>query len=202
MEYLKSILIGISIAAIPGPVFFELVRRTLTKGFWPGSLLSVGEFLGNFIFLLLIFFGLGNFLSQEMFKIILYLLGALILFWIGFKALKIKIESIENACSGKSFSDNSVVTGFIMSISSPFVVALWVSLAGSYLNQFATKFLSFINIFLIAFGFLIFYFSLAGIVNYTRHKISSQYLVWLSKASGAILIIYGGSFIFEIFKHL
>jgi threonine/homoserine/homoserine lactone efflux protein len=69
MGIFESILIGISIAAIPGPIFFELIRRTLTKGFWSGALLSVGEFLGNFILLLLIFFGISNFLTYNLSKI-------------------------------------------------------------------------------------------------------------------------------------
>lgn len=50
MAYLASLILGISLAAIPGPIFFELIRRTLTRGFWSGALLSVGEFLGGLSF--------------------------------------------------------------------------------------------------------------------------------------------------------
>ena len=63
MGFFESILIGISIAAIPGPIFFELIRRTLTRGFWSGALLSVGEFIGNLALLMLIFFGVSNFFN-------------------------------------------------------------------------------------------------------------------------------------------
>lgn len=202
MGIFKSILIGISIAAIPGPIFFELARRTLTRGFWSGALLSVGEFIGNFILLILIFSGVSNFLSYEPSKIILYLVGSAILIWLGIAAIKLKKENIEKSYSKEIKKNNSIFVGFSIAVTSPIVIALWISLSGSYLAQFTTKIVAFLNIFFIAFGFLIFFFPLAGIIYYSRHKISTKYVVFLSKVFGIILLVYGSSFLYQFVKLL
>ena len=194
---IQSIIIGISIAAIPGPIFFELVRRTLTKGFWNGALLSIGEFLGNFILLFLIFFGLKPFLSHPTFQMLLYVLGSTILIWLGTIAFKLKKENIEKSYLDANKTNNSIVVGFGIAISSPIVIALWISLSGSYLAELASPFLAFVNIFFIAFGFIIFFFSLAAIIHYTRHKIPSKYIILLSKIFGFVLLYYGGSFLYK-----
>ena len=200
MVFFESILIGISIAAIPGPIFFELIRRTLTRGFWSGALLSVGEFIGNLALLMLIFFGVSNFLTYSFSKIILYLSGSAILIWLSFIAIKLKKAGIEKSYGKEIKSNNSVIVGFSIAVTSPIVIALWISLSGSYLTQFSTKILAFLNIFLIAFGFLIFFFSLAGIIYHTRHKIPPKYVVLLSKIFGAVLLIYGISFFYKFVR--
>ena len=73
MAYIESLLLGFSLAAIPGPIFFEVFRRTLTKRFWSGALLSVGEFLANFSILMLTFFGIQSFLLYKPVKLVLFL---------------------------------------------------------------------------------------------------------------------------------
>ena len=199
---LESLIIGISIAAIPGPIFFELVRRTLAKGFWSGALLSLGEFLGNFLLLLLIFFGVSNFLMYTVSKIVLYFIGSLILIWLGIAAFKMNKQEIESSYKKEIKKNNSVLVGFIIAITSPIVIALWISLSGSYLAQFNSHLLVFANIFLIAFGFVIFFFTLAAIIHKTRHRIPAKYVILLSKIFGIILFIYGASFLYDAVKLL
>lgn len=101
MDIIKSTLIGISIGAIPGIIFFEIIRRTLTKGFFSGFLLSVGEFIGNFLVLLLIYFGLSQLFTFKFTNIVLYVTGALILGYIGISALKLTNKNIEKPTTKK-----------------------------------------------------------------------------------------------------
>ncbi|MBN1157398.1 LysE family transporter [Candidatus Woesearchaeota archaeon] len=197
MGVFESLVIGISIAAIPGPIFFELLRRTLAKGFWSGALLSVGEFLGNLTLLLLIFFGISNFLVFKVSKAILYLAGASILIWLGVDAFRLNKHEIEESYRKKITKNNSIAVGFGIAVSSPIVIALWISLSGSYLAQFNSPYFAFLNIFLIAFGFIIFFFTLAAIIHYTRHKIPPEYIILLSKIFGIVLIFYGAYFILK-----
>jgi threonine/homoserine/homoserine lactone efflux protein len=195
----QSLLIGISIAAIPGPIFFELVRRTLTNGFWGGALLSVGEFLGNFFLLTIIFFGLYSFLNNSLFQMCLYLLGSIILIWLGIVAIKIKEKDIDHQYNKEKYLQNSLLVGFSISISSPIVIALWLSLSGSYLSNLNSPLLALINIFFINFGFILFFFSFASIIHFTRKKIPSKYVFLLSKIFGLVLIAYGNSFLYKFF---
>lgn len=198
MAFLESILIGVSIAAIPGPVIFEIIRRTLTKGFWAGAFISLGAFAGYVIVLSLIFFGVSSFLTTLISKAILYFLSAAIMFWLGFSTLKLKKSDIENKQKTKSASSNSIIAGFSIAAASPIVIAFWISLSGSYLAEFPNKYLAFANILSIAIGFMLFHFPLAAIVNQTKQKIPAKYILPLSKLFGAILIAFGVSFLYRL----
>ena len=196
MGIFESLFIGISIAAIPGPIFFELIRRTMAKDFWYGAFLIIGEFLGNLALLLLVFFGLSNFLENKILNIALYLIGGIILLFIGFNALKLKTKNIEKSYDKKISNSNSLLAGFSIAVTSPIVIALWISLSGSYLAQY-NRLLALFNIGSIALGFLVFFVPLAMIVHLTRHKIPLNYVVNLSRIFGIILIVYGISFIYR-----
>lgn len=187
----ESILIGISIAAIPGPIFFELVRRTLTKGFREGALLVFGEFSGNFAILLAIFFGLSQFFTNHTVKILFYIMGGFILLWVSYGAIKLQQSSVELSYDEKStLRSNSYFTGLIIAVTSPIVIALWISLSSSYLNTMHNHLVSFINILLIALGFLIFFIPLAYIVHKTRHRIAPRNVILLSRTFGVVLVAY------------
>ncbi len=200
MGYIESLLLGFSLAAIPGPIFFEVLRRTLTKGFWSGALLSVGEFLANFTILMLTFFGVSNFLLFKSARLTLFLLGSAVLIWIGITALKIKKEDIEKASKKSVSKNNSIIVGFGLAIASPLAIAVWISIGGAYLVQYTSKLLSFINILLLALGVMLFFFTLASIIHFTRHKISTKYILWFSKIFGIVLIGYGLYFLYQFIK--
>ncbi len=200
MGFLESLLIGISLAAIPGPVFFETVRRTLTRGFWPGALLSVGEFFGNLLLLLLIFFGASFFLHYLLTKIILSISGSAILIWFAVLAFKLKEKDAQNSHSAKKFDMNSLVAGFGLALTNLITLALFISLAGSYLAQYTSKTLAFLNIFLIVLGAPIFFFALAAAVNYTKNKVKPLYIVWISRIFGVVLLFFGANFLYQFIK--
>lgn len=196
---IESLGIGISIAVIPGPIFFELIRRTLKGGFWQGILVAVGEFIGNFLLLLLIFLGISSFLTNFIFQSALYLVGGSILVWLGIKAFQLKKEEIEISYKKDSNKHTSLLTGFSIAITSPIVIAFWVSLSGSYLAKFS-KSLAILNIFFIVFGFMTFFCLLAMVVHKTRHRIPPAKVVLLSKIFGVILFGFGISFYIRLLQ--
>lgn len=202
INFLESILLGFLIAAIPGPIFFEIVRRVLTKNFWSGMSISIGDFIGNFLILLLIFFGISKFLTSPSSQIILFIIGGGILIWLGISALKIKKEEINKSYKNKISRKNSILLGFGIAVSSPIVIAFWISLSGSYLLQFASKNLAFLHIFFISLGFVFFHIILSSIIHFTKHKIAPKYVVFLSKIFGIILIMYGCNFLYKLISFL
>lgn len=194
----ESLLIGASIAAIPGPIFFELIRRTLTKGFLNGVLLVLGEFSGNFILLLFIFLGASQLLTSNLSKIILFIIGGSILLKLGISAILIKNHSIDSSYNKTIKNQGSFLIGFSIAVTSPIVIALWISLSGSYLTFFQSKSYAFFHIFLIAFGFLLFFLPLALLIHKTRQKILPKYIILLSRISGAILAAFGVNFFYQV----
>ncbi|MCX6769854.1 MAG: LysE family transporter [Candidatus Micrarchaeota archaeon] len=191
MGYLESVLLGFSFAALPGPIFFELVRRTLTKGFWSGALVSVGEFLANLSILLLTFFGLSAFLSSPTVKMLLFLFGGAVLVWVGCKAFRIKNEDLSPDSRKEVSKSNSFFVGFILGISSPLAIAVWITVGGAYIAQFSSQSIALINIFLCALGVMLFFFVLTSIIHVSKHRISEKYVILSSKVFGTILVLYG-----------
>ncbi len=204
LKMLESLLVGASIAAIPGPIFFELVRRTLTKGLSEGITLVIGEFTGNFILLLLIFFGASQFLTNHAARVLFFTLGGCILLWVSIGAFRLQLSDVT-----KSYNENvehknksSYLTGLIVAVTSPIVIALWVSLSSSYLNILHNHVLAFINIFLIALGFLLFFIPAAYFVHKTRHRIPPDKVVLLSKIFGSVLVLYALLLFGQTINHL
>lgn len=189
---LGSLLIGASIAATPGPVFFILIKRTLTKGFWQGVLIALGEFTGNFILLFTIFFWASQLFNNHLVKTAFYIIGGLILLWFSRSAFKLNIAEVNHSYEKETIRDKraSYLTGLILAVMNIDVIILWISLSGSYLKTTNSHTLAFINILLIALGFLVFFIPLAYIVNKIRHKISAGKVVLLSKISGAFLVVF------------
>jgi threonine/homoserine/homoserine lactone efflux protein len=200
MPYLESIILGISIAAIPGPIFFELIRRTLTRGFWSGSLLAVGEFLANISILLLTFYGLNQFLSLIWIKALLFLVGGGLLIYVGVSSFKMKEKDMEISSKKKVSQSNSIFAGFGIGISSPLAIAVWISVGGTYLAKYTIQTIALTNMFLMAFGVLLFFFTLASVIYLIKDKIKAKYLVALSKLFGAALVVYGMFAIWELAK--
>lgn len=201
MAIFESISIGFSIAAIPGPIFFEIVRRVLTKNFWSGISTSIGAFIGYSMILLTIFFGISAFLTSTIAEIILFIIGGSILVWLGVRALRLKKEKVEKSYKNKISSKSSVLVGMSIAVSSPIVIGFWISLSGSYLAQFS-KTLAFLNIFCITLGFVLFHLLLASFVQITRHKIPSKHILILSRIFGVILIGYGLNFYYNLWQIL
>jgi len=199
MIILKSILIGMCLSAIPGPVFFETIRRTFAKGFVSGILVSVGQFLANIILLIIISLGVSTFLTYDASKILLYLLGSGVLLYLAWSAWKLSKKDIQQNYKKKEHG-NSIVVGFGISMTNPVLIALWISLFGSYLNQFNSKIIASMNIFAIMIGFVIFNLILASIVAYTRNRIAPKYVILISKALGIILLFYGGTFLVKFLQ--
>lgn len=200
MSYLESLILGISIAAIPGPIFFELIRRTLTKGFWSGALLAVGEFLANSFILILTFYGLNQFLAIDWLKAILFLVGGSLLIYIGIGSLRVNEKDIKLASKKKVSGSNSIFAGFGIGISSPLAIAVWISVGGAYLAQYSSQAVALTNMLLMALGVMIFFLTLTSMVYLIKDKIESRYLVIFSKVFGAVLTVYGIFAMWELIK--
>jgi threonine/homoserine/homoserine lactone efflux protein len=90
----------------------------------------------------------------------------------------------------RGISKKSFLAGFGITISSPIIIALWVSLSGSYLNNLSSQLLAFVNIVFIALGFLLFFIPLAWVVHRIRHKIPPKRVVLLSRIFAIVLICF------------
>ncbi|MFH1325495.1 MAG: LysE family transporter [archaeon] len=189
---LESILLGVILAAVPGPTFFEIVRRTLTRGLKSGVLLCLGDFFSLVFILSLTFFGIQKFLVFESTKIILFLAGGLFLIFMGVYSLlntKIPKEKIKDR--------NSFFVGFVITMTSPLAIAAWIFIAGTYLAKYPSKITALFSIFLMAVGGTIFFLSLSFITHFSKRKISEANILRISKFFGILLFFWGIYFLYN-----
>jgi len=199
---IASLIIGISIAAIPGPIIFELVKRTLKQGFFSGAQLSAGDFIGNIILMTVIFFGVSNFLTNPFYSTFLFLVGGIILGWLGISGIRTKEKFVKKGYESQIKVNRSILVGMGMSISSPIGIAFWVSISGSYLSQIPSLSGAFLHILFIALGFTCFHFPLMTFVRHARKKISTKTVVLLSRIFGSVLLVYALFFFYQFFLSL
>ncbi len=208
MIYIESLLLGISLAAIPGPIFFEVIRRTMTNGFWPGIGIACGDFMAFLLIMILTFFGVYEFFLFKPIMSAFFLIGGIILIWIGILSLKLKREDVcaglkidEKSEKAEKNSENSVYAGFAMSITNPMTILGSISM-NVYLSQYLSKIVIFINILLLAIGGILFFSGLASIVHITRRIIKVRYIILFSKIFGIIIIGYGIDLWYQFYKLL
>lgn len=179
-------MIGFAVAAIPGAVFIETTRRTLIQGLRSGFLLVFGEFLGHILLFLIIFFGFSEFFKYNLVNAVLYIGGGLLMLWLGYNAFSTS-HNYTNKTTSELSKNSSLFIGLGFSISDPYIIGLWIALSGTYLLQF-DPLVAVVHILLVSLGFLLFFIPLILLVHYLGRKIPDNYIVWLSRIGGIILI--------------
>jgi len=200
MERLLSALLGISLVIIENPIFFELIRRILSKGLIEGALLSLGGFLAYFGILVGLFFGAYDILKLDSIRFLLFLIGGIVLLGIGIDTLRMKEEDIYNPKNKKSVQGHPILVGFGLTISNPFSLALWISISIGYLSS--SSVFGFVNVLFLALGVVLVFFGLASLIYLTRKRISNHRILIASRVFSCVLIAYSAYFFLQFFRIL
>ena len=127
MEIVSGILLGLSTLLFIGPVFFYLLKSTVESGLKAGIAVAIGIIMGDLIFVILAFKGLGGLLQSRENSKWMALAGGLLLVGMGINYLflqatktdlrkKVKLKSLWN------YGAN----GFLINFLNPFVIGIWV----------------------------------------------------------------------------
>ncbi|HEX3027565.1 MAG TPA: LysE family transporter [Clostridia bacterium] len=126
--FFKSLLIGYSGAIMPGSMLTYTIDKSFHHGAKSGVLVALGHSLVDMFLVILLFAGTGRFLTGDLTKSIIGLVGGIVLFYLGIKmaadAFLNKI-SLENQDSKSSGQRNMFFAGFILSITNPLVIVWW-----------------------------------------------------------------------------
>ncbi|MDP4094328.1 MAG: LysE family transporter [Bacillota bacterium] len=129
-----------AIVAVPmGPSGVESIRRTLIKGLKQGMLVETGALLSDAVDIILINFGLLDLLEKNKpLQIFFWLLSGLIVFFIGFNAVR-KGKSpgekdIEDAAVNKRIKGRPVFTGFIINFTNPMTHFFWLTISSTIMR--------------------------------------------------------------------
>jgi len=201
MALILSALLGIALVIIENPLFFELIRRILSKGLIEGALLSLGGFLAYFGILVGLFFGAYDILKLDSIRFLLFLIGGIVLLGIGIDTLRMKEDEIYAPKDKKGVKGHPILVGFGLTISNPFDLALWISVSISYLTS-SSKVFGFVNVLFLALGIILVFFGLASLIYLTRKRVSNHRILIASRVFSCVLIGYSAYFFLQFFRML
>lgn len=174
-------------------------------GFLHAWLIGLGAMLADIMYISLVFLGLVNFIHLPFVKTFLWLFGGFVLVYTGIETLMSLNGLRSDRSSDTSSHWKTLLTGFLMSVSSPLSIIFWIGIYGSVLAQTAASannhdLLQYsIGIVL---GIIIWDFAMAGIASIFRSYLTSRILTLISIVSGLSLIGFGGYFAAQAFQAL
>jgi len=130
--FATSFVVAFSGAMMPGPLMTATVGESARSGPWVGPKMIAGHALLEIGLLFALFFGLAPLFENELFFILIALIGGVIMIWMAqsmFRSipkLGIKTESP----SGKSM--NVYLSGILMSLANPYWIIWWATIGLGY----------------------------------------------------------------------
>jgi len=95
-----SMLISLSGALMPGPLFTLSVRETLRRGFWVGPLVATGHAIVELVLVIGLALGLSEFLGKGTGTAVIAIVGGLFLLWMGYQMLRTAPRQVLNLSGG------------------------------------------------------------------------------------------------------
>ena len=117
----------------PGPLLTVAITESAKRGGIAGPLLILGHGILEFILLLLIVFGLGNILRNEVLFSVIALVGGIILVLMGIHTIR-GLKEYTLVVSGKDVRQgvHPVVSGIVVSLSNPYWFIWWLTIGMGY----------------------------------------------------------------------
>lgn len=128
-----SFAVGLTGALVPEPMLTVTISDSLQKGFIAGPMVVLGHFIAELSIIILIFAGLGLFISSSTAVFIIGTLGGFIMLLMGYRIIgsnpfnKIQMED------DTSNSYGPVLSGILTSLSNPFFFIWWATIGWAFM---------------------------------------------------------------------
>lgn len=194
--FFSSFIIAISGALMPGPVLTVTISESSRRGFIAGPMIILGHALLEMVLLLLIVFGLANYLLNPKVIGLIGVIGGLILFLFALLMLKdLKSLSID-LTETKPASGSPFLAGILMSVANPYWTIWWASIGLGYVIMSMKFGLVGVSIFFIGHILADFawYSGISLLVSRGKRFINVRIYRGVIAACAFILIFFGGYF--------
>ena len=127
--FIVSFVIALSGALAPGPLLTTVIAKSIRHGSKVGPTIIIGHAILEIIMVIIIVFGLSNFINKPYIIKIISISGITILFIFGINMLKsIKNISLKTEQKEEEGEDNLILLGITMSIANPYWSIWWLSI--------------------------------------------------------------------------
>jgi len=189
---LKSLGVGLAVAAPVGPMSLLCMRRTLTRGWGQGIATGAGIAVGDAIFAGVAALGLAG-VSAFMLahQKPLHLAAGLFLIWLGLKAFRRKPET--QAAVRPDGAPLAIFAGSVLlTLTNPPTIimfaAIFAALAPADGFSALGAVLTVAGVFA---GSMLWWCGLVGAMSLSRHAIGPAARRWIDRVSGAVLMLFG-----------
>lgn len=197
---IRNIFLGLALAAPIGPAGIAVIRNGLNHGFYRAFLTGVGITLADATYLLIVYFGLSSIIDIVIVKALLWILGAIVLIYLGYQSILGATKTIDLDRAHKEVTRNPLISGYLVNISNPIAVVFWLGIFGSLVET--TEAQSKIVVLLLSSTILIgimLWHSINSIVSSLgKRYLSTAITKYISIAAGIALILFGLSFAYHV----
>ncbi len=191
--FMKGLIIGISIAAPVGPIGVLCIKRTLAEGKLSGLVSGLGAATADAFYGMVAGFGLtaiSNFLVGNQFWF--RLLGGAFLCYLGIRTFYTKPAEESISPDSKGVMGNYFST-FFLTVTNPMTILSFAAVfAGVGLVTNTSDYLSpFILVIGVFAGSGLWWLALSTFVNRIRSRFTLKGMIWINRASGMIIEVFG-----------
>lgn len=191
--FVRGLLIGLSIAAVVGPMSVLCIQRTVHRGFSYGLVSGLGVATADGLYGCIAGFGLtviATFLVNQQGWI--RGLGGLFLIYLGCKTLLTRpAERAAAAAKATSFV-SAYASTFLLTLTNPLTIlsfaAIFAGIGVGGQNSPLAALLVVAGVFL---GSATWWLLLTGGISLLRGKFTYQWLLWINRLSGGIIAFFG-----------
>ena len=133
-------IMGLTGAMAPGPLLTVTIGESAKRGGIAGPMVILGHGVLEFALLLLIVFGVANFLNNSIIFAIVALGGGIMLIYMGLSAIKgLKHYTLSCESGSQKQGLHPILAGIIISLSNPYWFIWWITIGMGYVI-FAKRF--------------------------------------------------------------
>lgn len=206
--FLQALIIGYSGAIMPGSLLTYILNKSMRMGGKAGLIISVGHALLELLIVILIFLGIGDFISSPKVQMIIGFLGGLVLLYMGFDMAKGGLTgkvSIELSEDNDISYGNLIAGGALLSATNPYFIVWWATI-GLGLIMTAYNLLGLWGIVLVYLGHIssdiTWYIFISTLVGKTRSFINQKVYRAIIVTLGLFLLFFGFRFLLSSYNIL
>ena len=192
--FVRGLIIGLSIAAVVGPMSVLCMQRTVRNGLLYGLVSGLGIATADGIYGSIAAFGLtviATFLVHE--QLWIRLIGGLFLIYLGIKSMLTKPGEQAAAAAKASNFLGAYVSTLLLTLTNPLtilsfaVVFAGIGLGGNK-NSISSAAIVVLGVFL---GSTLWWCILTGGISLLRGNFSPVWLLWINRVSGGVIALFG-----------
>ena len=191
--FVRGLLIGLSIAAVVGPMSILCMQRTLYKGYLYGLLSGMGIATADGVYGCIAGFGLTlitNFLVNQ--QVWVRLIGGLFLVYLGIRTIFTRPAERAAAAKANNFL-GAYVSTFLLTLTNPLTILSFAAIfagigVGGVSKSYLTAAIVVLGVFT---GSALWWCFLTGGISLLRGRFTPRWLLWINRVSGGIITVFG-----------